>query len=436
MINALKKSFGAAAGEVFSSFLYGLSMVQAPSAKITVQMPSIPGDFTPVIRFAVASDIHKMNDRLADMIDTCYRLADGDGRYQGLDALCFAGDFTDSGATEEMEATKAVFDAHIDYGKTALVNIMGNHEFSSDKLTARARYQLVFRVKPEVHTVIKGFHFIGVSNSPHSSYPPSVLRWTRQAVKAAEGDDASKPVFTFQHPHNLFTVYGSVNWGTTKTNALWRGHNRVVNFSGHSHYPMNDPRSVWQGSYTALGTGTLKYFELENELMAGCFPKRHEDAAQFYVVEVDERNRVAIRCYDLITNTFFGEDYFIDDVHKPSAYAYTYKNRMRYDKTPTFEPGTSIRVLKNRDSEYKVAFKQAKDTFIVHDYKIVIRDIKGKRIYSESFVSDYFLAKPDETFTCDLGNIGLKEGSRYIVTVTAANAYYKLSRDIKAGFIA
>jgi hypothetical protein len=33
----------------------------------------------------------------------------------------------------------------------------------------------------------------------------------------------------------------------------------VVNFCGHSHSPLTDPRSIWQGDYTSLNTGSLAY---------------------------------------------------------------------------------------------------------------------------------------------------------------------------------
>ena len=46
---------------------------------------------------------------------------------------------------------------------------------------------------------------------------------------------------------------------------ILKNYPQVVDFSGHSHVPINDPRSIHQKHFTALGTGSLSYFELDDE---------------------------------------------------------------------------------------------------------------------------------------------------------------------------
>jgi len=64
-----------------------------------------------------------------------------------------------------------------------------------------------------------------------------------------------------QHPHPKDTCYGSWAWGHDKgivTKTLSAYPNAIA-FSGHSHYSLTDDRSIWQGSFTSVGAGSLRY---------------------------------------------------------------------------------------------------------------------------------------------------------------------------------
>lgn len=64
-----------------------------------------------------------------------------------------------------------------------------------------------------------------------------------------------------QHPHPKDTCYGPWAWGrdagvVTKTLSAFPN---AITFSGHSHYSLTDERSIWQGAFTSVGTGSLRY---------------------------------------------------------------------------------------------------------------------------------------------------------------------------------
>ena len=40
-------------------------------------------------------------------------------------------------------------------------------------------------------------------------------------------------------------------------------YSNIINFSGHSHFPIIDERSIWQKEFTAIQTGSTSYVELE-----------------------------------------------------------------------------------------------------------------------------------------------------------------------------
>lgn len=429
-MTAFPKSFKSFFGIIFSVMLFILSCFQGIMTKGTDNMPATPDSFVPAIRFLACSDVHEANDRFADMMSTAYGLYDNDPVYPGIDAVTVAGDFTNSGTEEQIIAFKNTVDASVREGTESFV-ILGNHELHTE--SSRECFKRVFGVDPERHITINGFHFIGVSNFSNG-YPASTVAWASEEVNSAIESAPELPVFTFQHPHNTATVYGSVNWGSPALTPAWENNSNVINFSGHSHYPMNDPRSIWQGSYTALGCGTLKYFEMELDLKAGQFPTDNDQAAQFYIVEADRDGSVRIRCYDLISHTFFGEEYYIDKVSDTSTFAYTYKNRMSYDNAPVFADGAEAQVVKNEKGEYILTFDKAQDKLIVHDYKIKVTSSLGIVKYSESIMSDYYLVNDRTVQTYNLGALDLKAGETYKVEIIAVNAYYELSEGLFCTF--
>ena len=85
-------------------------------------------------------------------------------------------------------------------------------------------------------------------------------------------DDPEKPIFVFLHQHIKDTVYGSQEWGTqdsAKINAVLKEYPQVITFSGHSHYPLDDPRSIHQKDFTSVGTSSVSYMEVEGGKVQG-----------------------------------------------------------------------------------------------------------------------------------------------------------------------
>jgi hypothetical protein len=102
------------------------------------------------------------------------------------------------------------------------------------------------------------------------------------------------------------TVYGSANWGEDELTDILMNYPQIIDFSGHSHAPINDPRSIHQRHFTCLGTGTLSYFELDEfDKYYGTIPPGNDRAAQMLFVEADADMRVRVYPYDLITSNFF-----------------------------------------------------------------------------------------------------------------------------------
>ena len=426
--------------KVLAALMAFISVAVNPFAA-SRQLPAAPDDFKPVLRFAVASDVHIQVDdqtddsqperiRLAQFINKAYELAESSNTgYKKLDAICFAGDMANQGLDEEAEIYINICKANLRPG-TQLLNVLGNHDQFKGADTALTRFEKIFDAPLNYNVVINGFHLIGVSYSTQKDYKADgVKTWLDTQIKEAVAEDKTKPVFVFQHPHPFATVYGSVNWGDFTTATVYNKYSQVVVFSGHSHYPMNDPRSLWQGSYTSIGTASLSYFEMEKDMFAGQFPDGYEQAAQFRLVEVDAQGNTRVRSFDLITDSFFGLDYYLTDFNKKSKFTYTSRNMMKLDKNPAFDNGAAVDASVNDEGKVCLDFPAAQDNFIVHDYKVTVTNRFGLPVWSGSVMSHYYLINYGDAEHLCLDEFTPKAGS-YKVTVRAQNAYGGVSRAI------
>ena len=415
----------------------GWGHVQHIRGTVTDSFPTVPEDFTPAIRLVTFNDSHNQNDRVAAAIDTSYELFDKDPAYAGVDAFVYNGDFSSVGFEGDYEAFADTFHTHV-RPETPCIIILGNHEFKQSNYNEL--FVKHFDQQPNTVTEINGFTLIGFSGDrslTEWTFTPSSLKWLSDSIKNAEKTADSKPVFVFQHPHPWGTVYGSTVWGTPQLNVIFSKYSNIVDFSGHSHFPMSDPRSINQSLYTAVGCGALRTFELDNNGIVGQHPDGYDKAAEICVVEANNDGQVRIRGYDLNSGTWFC-DYFIEDVNDRDSFVYTYKNMKSHDEAPVFPQDIRASAKRNEDGEWVISFDEAipADGYIVHEYKVTIRDPKGKKIFSKNFIDDYFVFDEDDTADFRIGTDTLEEGKEYVLRVRAESAYHKYSKTIELNFTA
>lgn len=422
------------------AFLYTFLSFFGAGILFKADLPKAPGDFTPVLRFAVCSDVHLNGDpeaaeaqRLAKLINFMYDYSESQA-YKGFDALCVAGDFADQGRPEQYDLFNKITSENLREG-TQLLTCMGNHEFINYRdHDASLGARMYEEKRGELNTSVKinGYHFILCSYAEDGKTFTSRLSWLEKEIKAAVKDTGDKPVFVFQHPAPFGTVYGSVNWGDASVPAVFLKYPQLIDFSGHSHYPVNDPRSIWQGGYTAFGCGTLSYYETELDAIAGNFPYDYHEAAQFYIVEADAAGNVRVMPYDLITDSFFDNEYYLTDLANRN-FEYSYLKMKLRDKAPVFPENTGISIAADENGDYILTFTGAEDTFIVESYKVSVTK-NGRKVAEDNFSAKYMYLFEDDVYTVDLGK--LEAGKKYNVSVTAMNAFAELSSPLTYSFTA
>jgi len=397
-------------------------------------------EFVPVTRFLVASDTHVSSSgdaqckRIAKMFEEAYALCEANEHYKKLDAAVFAGDLTNTG-------TKAQFDAFAAATKNAL---RGNtkryavaaksHDCSSMGANAIAYFSELLGQPSDFHVVINGFHFIGISASnTRAHYTNAQVAWLDAQLLEATRSAPQQPVFVFQHEHISNTVFGSYDqdgWGMDTFSAVLEKYPQVIDFSGHSHYPANDPRSIWQGAYTAVGTGGLYYAEFTVDDQNCIHPDKYETVAQALVVEIDAENRVLVKVLDVTANRILCV-YLIDNVTSTTKETYSHEARKNAAEAPTFADNAKLTVKKS-GTNTKITVPQASVAQYsgneVYLYRLTVTDAYGRVVLTDWELSKYYIAdRPDSiTFSVQLPN-----NAKHI-SVAAEDVWGHLSKPLTA----
>lgn len=397
-----------------------------------------PDNFEPVLRFVVCSDIHlgedengkKNAEKLRKLFDKAYEIAEKSEVYTELDAILVAGDFTEQGKIEEYEIYKEITEEKLKNG-TQLLTCLGNHEQIAYRDTANPEkatevFQEYIGTEADTHNVINGYHFIGVSYDDTGEEAfKTKTEWLRTELDKAVAETGEKPVFVYQHPHPALSVYGSVNWANMDIRMVLKDYPQVVDFSGHSHYAANDPRSIHQSTFTAIGCGAVTGAMGNLSYISGDAYGDGESGT-FWICEVDDGGNVRLRLYDVISDCFYENiDYYLTDLADKSRRAYTWGRMMAQDTPPVFPDSAELTVSNDEEGNTLVTFPEAQGYYRAENYKITLSR-NGEKIKDLIVLSDYTRATDFEKTV----NLGVLENGEYEIKVRAYSPYAKKG-DIK-----
>ncbi len=395
-------------------------------------------DFNPSLRFIAVSDVHYKDEhcieeeRMEKALKIAYRLAEAHPTYKRLDAVVANGDFANSGTEKQMRKFKATLDNNLK-PETVYALDMASHEYHGDGVeSAYKRFTEIFERPVDNHAVINGFHFITMSSSHGCEYEQDKIDYARNELLKAREDDPKKPIFFFQHPHLTDTVSGSIYWADESFIPTLMDFPQVIDFSGHSHVPINDPRSIHQRHFTCLGTGSLSYFELDEfDKHYGTHPPKKDDCAQMLIVEADDCGRVRVYPYDILTDNFFPFVWEIDEPWNPQSFKYT-DARYKTTDAPWFNEDDKLEITDISEAGFNVTFPQAQvKKEYVNDYKVVVKEIKTNAIVKQKKIwSDYYLFNMPETLSVNFDD--LKPATEYKVEVIAGSFWDTYSAPITA----
>ena len=395
-----------------------------------------------VLRFVALSDVHydrKHKDDAAEHVRFASALQfmnefSAKQDYDKFDALVVAGDFTNHGVPEELGPFKKTMDDNLK-NSTRRVLCMGNHEYYGGN---RELWEKTFETAANRRQEINGFQFITIAPEKGTCNENDYVyarEWLEQELKDAIAADPTKPVFVVQHYHVYRTVFGSYDLpgdfhaGVKDIADILEKYPQVVHISGHSHYPSVEPRSIWQGKFTAIGTGSMSYFALplyETQRGFG-LPENadHRQAGTCLLFDVYRDNTIRVRLYDTISSSFLNREYLIVDPLNVQKYVYTDK---RYDfaKPPVWNANPKVETLDLAPDGISFRFPQASDESCLLYYRVVVES-KENGEWKENKVSflwsDFFMKNRQETL--DYSIVGLPAGSECRLKIYGGGAFQK-----------
>lgn len=394
-------------------------------------------NFIPKLRFMVVSDLHYQDehtvqrDYFEKAVGLAYEYAKKSSDHQLLDALFVVGDLANTGTEIQMQAFNESLKKTV-RPETDVTLAIARHEFICEgEAAAYEKFRRIFQMEPDVHKKINDFHFISLCTTGSDRFDDAKKAFAHDALQIAVKDDPKKPIFFFQHPHIQDTVYGSMAWSNDDLMPLLMNYPQVVNFSGHSHAPNNDPRSIHQKHFTTVGTGTMFYFEGdEYDKIYGPVPpnknrqlSNEEGSAQMLIVEVDALGRVKIMPYDVITEQFYPLSWVIEKAWDPSTFIYT-DARYRNPEKPYFNPSAAIDITEILADAVTFTFDQATiDKEYVNSYDMTItRVVDDVIVRKVSIWSEYYYMDMPETLTQKIDQ--LESATEYLLTISA-NSFWK-----------
>lgn len=393
--------------------------------------------FDPVIRFCLCSDvhIHEKGDvstkRLRDFIAYCKSYAGGE-KYGRIDAFCFVGDSVNDGRREQFEIFRDIVGEAIGSESEILCVLARHHDNweqgRDGEKTGLLHYRELFGRDTDFHTVINGFHFIGTSTCDIKIiyYTEQQKEWLDREIAKAVAESPNKPVFVLQHEPPTGTIFGSMycdRWGMDYFNDVFDKYPSVVHFSGHTHYPMNDPRTVLQDKYTAVGLGTLRYAELTVKKQRSVFPDGKDLIAQGLIVEANEAGDLNLIGVDALSGSVLFE-YYLPCPAVEGNLTRTYAALESASKAPAFPDNAKLEISSGSD-ELELTFPAAKGSNDdpVFAYFARQKDESGAVLDENFFVPPYWRKNDISTFTIKLK----KADKAKQVELSAENVFEKAS---------
>ncbi len=323
---------------------------------------------------------------------------------KNIDTLLMVGDFADCGDPAVFDTHWRMIEEKFRGAMPEVVACAGNHDFWAGDIETRDHQKLYeafcdgfkqSHANP-YHAVIKGYHFIALSEDirfDRDDFSPAMIAALEKEIIAAVADAPDKPVFVLTHYPPENTMSGSHGASGQKgLAAMFKKYPQVVSFSGHTHYPLEDERSIWQKEYTALSTSTLAYGCMEERPHNSCngiLPFAREVTQMMYMEIFSDR--LVIRRYNVTDRREIKPErpWIVPLPFDPATAPYT-SARAKSRTAPEFPERAKV-LFRYDFGFFYIIFDVAKHDDFVHFYRVKITDTaSGEVVFDKRYVSDFY----------------------------------------------
>jgi len=379
--------------------------------------------------FAVISDIHVGRPDSKDkIIKTLKNILN---RSNQLDAIFVVGDLTDNAKESQYNGLIQLFDTYVPKS-IPVYYMLGNHDQVWSDGDPEVLYLNKLQQPLNQYVDIKGFPFITISVrsvNPHYYYSQSETDFLSASLENASVRYPNSPIFVFAHVGVTNTVYGTAwneGWGTDTFASLLKKYPQVVIFSGHSHFPIGDPRSIHQANFTSVNLGSVAYSEIESGFTEGEHPPGNDLVTECIIVTVHENHDIELLRLDTYRNEEISPKWIVKAPHNGTMFAYANRDG---GNAPSFKDNDKSTINSITANGCTLSFPQATDNEVVHHYIVEVLDSNGQIYKSMTFFSQFYLNSGMPN-SLSPAITGLMPRTKYTVQITAVDSYNNKSGKI------
>ena len=345
-----------------------------------------------------------------------------------IKALFLVGDVTDSGTEEQFSGIKQMVDDNLTDGTKAYF-MMGNHDlYQGNK--GRENFQKITGQSLNQYIERNGYPFITLSLDDTSNpyYKETSVNFLKVYLAKAAETYPGKPIFVFAHVPPKHTTWGDT-WECTSNEDL---HNelskypQVIFFTGHTHFTIEDERSITQNKYTWINAGPSHYAVLSQAITPDVAAYRTSGhwINEALVVDVDEASNVTVTRLNTREQKTINKQWIIKAPHDGSQFKYTAPINEREDKDSAPVMSGVPTVSDVVETTCKVTFQQGTDDVFVYHYKVdAIATATNEVVSSQYVFSEFYWKNNNEPtmLSCDVS--GLTPNTKYKISVKAVDSF-------------
>ena len=254
------------------------------------------------------------------------------------------------------------------------------------------------------HTVIKGYDFITLSENINCNYTPELIEKLAQKLEIAAKRDDKKPIFVLTHFPPKDTMSGSSSKsGKEALRELFNKYPNVISISGHTHYPLEDERCLWQGEFTAFTTSTLSYGCIDENLFNTCngiLPFGREVVQALYMEVFADHIEIHRYNVEDACEIKPGNVWSFNIPYNPEKPEYSISDRALKRQAPVFADDAKLLLRYDYGFVYAV-FEAAKHDDMVQYYQIEVARKDKNGVYqtckSVKYASDFYRLQANKT---------------------------------------
>lgn len=449
------------------------------AAKFVITNPSVKTKVfdagSIVLSLGVVSDVHINPQWTADKWKSALQQLKAktlENDSNGMAGVLVVGDLIDYPNNNQLNLFKSTLESEIDVTKTPMIYTIGNHDvpsyaWASTMVSDVAYIRNMFgdnyyladkdqdmRTKYEArHCVVGDYHVLTISPNGDSpiAYDPAAVSWLDSQLSAITSAEPEKYVIVLTHPMIKNTVYGSRlgeeggiwesslphYWATDVLTPVLKKYPQAVVFGGHLHFPLNDPRSVWQGEFSVFGCASVRYMALENgkyeDMSSATVMKDCNDFSQGNLLQFDASGNMRVLRMDFYNKDVIGEPIVSSYPTSDKGHLTKYNHTTR--SLANAAPSLSTLGVDIADGVATAKWAAGADDEFVHHYVLTLKK-SGVTVTTKKILADFYKSAKTsgmkKEWTRSLGS--LADGT-YELTLEAYDSWDAAAKPLTKTFV-